>query len=150
MNGYLNVTDSSFRNNIAQNGDGGAILNGRAAAQNVFNTGADVYDVKTTVANSQFIGNKAPLGNGGAIASLPDDVFSFAARTVANTTLVVTGSDFHDNSTGGKGGAVYLGKSTGTLNSNKYGGNHANLGKAIYGLDSIINGSSTSPLVTDK
>ena len=40
MNGYLDVVDSWFRDNIAENGDGGAILNGRSEAQNALSTGA--------------------------------------------------------------------------------------------------------------
>ena len=150
MNGYLNVSDSSFNKNTAQNGDGGAILNGASAAQNPFGTGADAYDVRTTVANCTFIGNAAPGGNGGGIASLPETVFSIPARTVANTTLNVAGSALHDNSAGGNGGALYLNASTATLNGNVSGGNHASLGKAIYGLNSVINGSSASPVITDK
>jgi len=53
----------------------------------------------------------------------------------------------HDNSAGSNGGAIYLNVSTATLSGNKAGGNHATLGKAIYGLDSIINGSSVSPFI---
>ena len=61
MNGYLNVSDSKFHHNTAQNGDGGAILNGRAAAQNALFSGADAYDVQTTIVNCQFTGNAARL-----------------------------------------------------------------------------------------
>jgi polymorphic membrane protein len=147
MNGYLNVSDSKFHHNTAQNGDGGAILNGRAAAQNALFSGADAYDVQTTIVNCQFTGNAAPLGNGGGVASLPDTLFNIPARTVANTRVSLTESDLHDNSAGSNGGAIYLNVSTATLSGNKAGGNHATLGKAIYGLDSIINGSSVSPFI---
>jgi predicted outer membrane repeat protein len=147
MNGYLNVVDSWFRDNIAENGDGGAILNGRAEAQDLLSTGADVFDVRTTVVNSTFIGNEAPAGNGGAIASLPGLVLSIPTRTVANTTLSATSSHFKGNSAGGNGGAIYLDASTATITSNAYKANRAFLGRSIYGVDSLINGSSTSPFI---
>lgn len=145
MNGYLDVRDSLFINNIAKNGPGGAILNGRSAAENLFGTGVNAFDVGTTVANCFFSENHAPGGDGGAIASLPDSVFSIPERTVANTRLSATGSQFLANSTAGNGGAIYLDDSTATINANVYLGNHATLGNSIYGIDSIINGDSTSP-----
>jgi predicted outer membrane repeat protein len=147
MNGYLNVVDSSFRDNIAENGDGGAILNGRSEGQNVFSTGVDAFDVRTTVVNSTFVGNTAPAGNGGAIASLPGFVLSVPARTVANTTLSATRSTFEENSAGGNGGAIYLEASTATIRRNAYEDNQAGLGHSIYGVGSIINGSSASPVI---
>jgi len=147
MNGYLNVVNSWFRNNIAENGDGGAILNGRSEAQNIFSTGADAFDVATAIANSTFVGNKALTGNGGAIASLPGSVLSLPERTLENTTLSAFSTDFKKNSAGGNGGGVYLGTATATLKGNAYAGNQAALGNAIYGIDSIINGSSTSPYI---
>ena len=150
MNGYLNVIDSSFLNNTAQNGDGGAILNGRSAAQNALFSGADVYDVETTVVNCALIGNSAPLGNGGGIGSLPDTLFNIPARTVANTRLSVTGSNLHNNSAGLNGGGIYLNESTATISGNSLGGNHASIGLALYGLNSIINGSSVSPVILDR
>jgi len=146
MNGYLNVIDSTFRDNIAENGDGGAILNGGAEAQNVFFSGADAFDVLTTVVNSTFVGNEA-AGNGGAIASLPGSVLTIPTRTVANTTVSATSSDFKDNAAAGNGGAIYLGASTATISNNAYEKNHAALGNSLYGVHSIINGSSTSPVI---
>ena len=146
MNGYLNVVDSTFRDNVAENGDGGAILNGGAEAQNVFATGADAFDVLTTVVNSTFVGNEA-AGNGGAIASLPGALLTIATRTVANTTVSATSSNFKDNSAAGNGGAIYLGASTATISNNAYEKNHAALGNSLYGVHSIINGSSTSPVI---
>jgi predicted outer membrane repeat protein len=147
MNGYLNVVDSRFRENIAENGDGGAILNGRSEAQNIFSTGADAFDVRTTVVDSTFVGYQAPRGNGGAIASLPGAVFGIAARTVANTTLSATSSTFEENSAGGNGGAICLDASTATIKANEYEENHAALGRSIYAIGSIINGSSISPFI---
>ena len=150
MNGYLNVADSWFRDNIAENGDGGAILNGRAEARNIFSTGADAFDVRTTIVDSTFVGNQAPRGNGGAIASLPGAVLSIPTRTVANTTLSATSSSFEENSAMGYGGAIYLDASTATIKANEYEENHAALGESIYGVGSIINGRSTSPFIKDS
>jgi predicted outer membrane repeat protein len=146
MNGYLNVVDSRFRDNIAEHSDGGAILNGRSEAQNLLSSGADAFDVGTTVVNSTFVGNKAVTGNGGAIASLPGLIFTIPERTVANTTLSAISSYFKDNSAEGYGGAIYLDASTAILRANVYAANHAALGKSIYGTDSVINGSSISPV----
>ncbi|MCU1384652.1 MAG: exported protein of unknown function [Acidobacteria bacterium] len=147
MNGYLNVVDSRFRDNIAEHGDGGAILNGRSEAQNLLSSGADAFDVGTIVVGSTFVGNKAVTGNGGAIASLPGLMFSIPDRTVANTTLSVISSYFKDDSAEGDGGAIYLDASSATLKANAYAGNHAAVGKSICGIDSVINGSSTSPVI---
>jgi hypothetical protein len=74
-------------------------------------------------------------------------VLSVPERTVANTTLSAFSTNFKENAAGGDGGAVYLDASTATLNGNAYAGNRAALGKSIYGIDSIINGSSTSPYI---
>ena len=147
MNGYLNVVESSFRENLAENGDGGAILNGRSEAHNIFATGADAFDVRTTIVDSTFVGNQAPRGNGGAIASLPGAIFSIPARTVANTTLSVTSSTLEENAAGGNGGAIYLDASTATIKANEYEQNRAALGDSIYGVGSLINGSSISPFI---
>lgn len=147
MNGYMRVTTSRFINNVAQNGDGGAILNGRSAGFDLLGTGVDAFTVNTTVSTSAFAGNQAPNGNGGAIASLPEFAFSIPERTVGSTMLSVTTSAFLGNSAGGDGGALYLNDSTATINRNAYNSNTAVLGNSIYGLDSIINGSSTSPYI---
>ena len=147
MNGYLDVTNSTFVNNVTQNGPGGAILNGRAAAENVFGTGVDVFEVSTSVARCFFSGNQAPGGNGGAIASLPASAFTIPERSVADTILSATTSRFLGNSTGGNGGSIYLDESTATLNADVYSANHAAIGNSIYGIDSIINGSSTTPFI---
>ena len=144
MNGYLNIVDSSFRDNIAENGDGGAILNGRSEAQNFLSSGADAFDVATTIVNGTFIGNEALTGNGGAIASLPGSLLNIPERTIANTTLSAVSSTFHANSARDDGGAIYLAASTATLDANTYAGNKAAMGKSIFAVDALLNGSLTS------
>ena len=146
MNGYLNVSNSSFNKNIARNGDGGAILNGRAGAHG---GGFQViaYDVGTTVTNSRFVGNSAPAGNGGAIASLQDNYFLSGDKS--NYRLTVTDSDVHANDAGGNGGGIYLNVSTATLTNNNLGGNHAAIGRAIYASQSRLNGSDVSLYTAD-
>jgi hypothetical protein len=147
MNGYLQVVDSRFRDNTAENGDGGAILNGRSEARHILSTEADAFDVATTIAGSTFVGNRAVIGNGGAIASLPGSVLSIPERTVANTTLSATASRFAKNFAAGDGGAIYLDASTATLRADVYAENQASQGKSIFGIGSIINGSSSSPFI---
>ena len=66
---------------------------------------------------------------------------------MASTAVSVTGSTFTRNSAGGNGGAIYLDRSTATIGSNTYGGNRADLGPSLYGIDSIINGDPTSPVI---
>jgi predicted outer membrane repeat protein len=144
MNGYLNVVDSSFRDNIAEHGDGGAILNGRSEGKNILSSGADAFDVATTIVNGAFIGNEVLTGNGGAIASLPGSLLNIPERTIANTTLSVTSSTFHANSARGDGGAIYLAASTATLDANTYAGNEAALGNSICAIGALVNGSLTS------
>jgi predicted outer membrane repeat protein len=146
MNGYLDVVDSRFRNNVVLGGDGGAILNGRSEAQNIFFSGADAFEVRTTISGSTFIGNSAP-GNGGAVASLPGLLFTIPERTLASTAMSVTGSLFAKNSTAGNGGAIYFDRSTATIGGNTYGGNQASQGSSVYGIGSIINGDPTSPVI---
>lgn len=81
MNGFLNITDSLFVKNIAQNGEGGAILNGRSVAINPLRLGINVVAVRTVVNNCKFIENQAL--NGGAIASEPS-TFPFPNRPPIN------------------------------------------------------------------
>jgi hypothetical protein len=144
MNGYLTVDDSSFRDNIAENGDGGAILNGRSEAKNILSSGANAFDVATTIVNGTFIGNEVLTGNGGAIASLPGSVLNIPERTIANTTLSVTSSTFHANAAVGDGGAIYVAASTATLEANAYAGNKAALGNSICAIGALVNGRLTS------
>lgn len=152
MNGYTDIANSLFQDNRALGGDGGAILNGRSAIVGGF--GATAFDVQTTVRNSTFVGNGAPAGNGGAIASLRDPRtdtatnFRIAARE--NTRLVVDNSNFLDNSAGGNGGGLYFDHSTADFKNDDFDGNTAHrVVNAIYGLDSIVNGTLTSSYITD-
>jgi predicted outer membrane repeat protein len=147
MNGYLQVVDSWFRDNTAENGDGGAILNGRSEARHILSTQADAFDVATTIVGSTFVGNRALMGNGGAIASLPGSVLNIPERTVANTTLSAIASRFDENVAAGDGGAIYLDASTATFSANVYAENQAAEGNSIFGIGSIINGSSSSPFI---
>jgi predicted outer membrane repeat protein len=142
MNGYLNVTSSEFFNNVAQNGPGGAILNGDAAGNNLFGLGVDAFVVSTSVTHCSFGGNQALSGNGGAIASQSDSVFCPPGRTIASTALSVADSLFVGNSATGDGGALYLNDSTSTLHDNLYQSNHAVMGNSILATMSIVNGSS--------
>jgi len=142
MNGYLDVIGSRFQNNVALGGDGGAILNGRSEAENVFGSGADAFEVRTTVSGCTFRGNQS-AGNGGAVASMPGLLYNLTERTVASTAVSVTGSIFSKNSAASNGGAIYLDRSTATVGSNTYGGNAASKGPTLYGVDSVINGVKT-------
>jgi len=149
MNGYTDIENSVFQDNRALGGDGGAILNGRSANIGGPFGPAVAYDVQTTVKNSTFTGNSAPAGNGGAIASLrdPNPNFQLAARE--NTRLVVNDSNFQNNSAGGNGGGMYFDYSVADFKSDKFTGNTANsVVNAIYGLDSVINGTLMSTYVT--
>ena len=147
MNGRLNVSGSSFNKNLARNGDGGAILNGRSGASGGgFNVIA--YDVETKVTDSRFVGNRAPTGSGGAIASMQDNYFMSGDKS--NYRLTVADSDIHANDAGIYGGGIYLKVSTATLTNNNLGGNHAPTGRAVFALDSRVNGSTVSPYIADK
>jgi hypothetical protein len=149
MNGYTNVSNSTFNNNQALNGDGGAILNGRSANAGGF--GAFAYDVQTTVSNSTFSGNSAPAGNGGAIASLRDPRTNFQIAARENTRLVVNNSTFQKNSAGLNGGGLYFNYSTANFAKNSFTANTAGGSpNAIYGLDSLINGTLISPYIVSK
>ena len=142
MNGYLDVIGSRFMNNVALGGDGGAILNGRSEAENVFGSKADAFEVRTTISGCTFRGNQS-AGNGGAVASMPGLLYTLDERTVASTAVSVTGSIFGKNSAAGNGGGIYLDRSTATVGSNTYGGNQATKGPSLYGVDSVINGVKT-------
>jgi predicted outer membrane repeat protein len=142
MNGYLDVSGSRFLNNVVLGGDGGAILNGRSEAENVFGSGADAFEVRTTISGCTFRGNLS-AGNGGAVASMPGLLYTLDERTVGSTAVSVTGSIFSKNSAAGFGGGIYLDRSTATIGSNTYGGNQATKGPSLYGVDSVINGVKT-------
>lgn len=151
VNGFLDVFDSTFIGNRAENGPGGAILNGNSSAKNFFGfPGLDAYIVKTIVTNSCFFDNIAAqtsdvspniLGNGGAIASLPGSFFDIPEITIADTALTVKDSEFKSNFAGGNGGAIYLKRTLATLIKNCFERNRAILlGDNIFAIDSIIKG----------
>jgi len=149
MNGYTEIENSVFQDNQALGGDGGAILNGRSANVGGAFGPAVAYDVQTTVKNSTFTGNSAPAGNGGAIASLRDPNAGFQLAARENTRLVVNNSNFQNNSAGVNGAGMYFDYSTADFKNNKFSGNTANsVVNAIYGLDTIINGTLMSTYVT--
>jgi predicted outer membrane repeat protein len=153
INGYTDVRNSVFKDNRALGGDGGAILNGASATVGGF--GATAYDVQTTVKNSTFVGNSAPAGNGGAIASLRDPrvytTVDFRVAPRENTRMIVDNSDFQSNSTGGKGAGMYFDYSTAQFKNNRFSGNTANMVlNAIYGRDSIINGTLSATYNTTR
>lgn len=146
MNGFLDVVNSRFTSNVVLGGDGGAILNGLAEAQNIFGTGANAFEVRTTIAGSTFSGNTT-AGNGGAVASEPGQLYTLPGRTVASTAISVKGSLFTKNSAAGNGGAIYLDRSTAEIRGDTYGGNLASQGPSLYGIGSIINGDAASPVI---
>jgi len=153
MNGYTDVSNSVFADNSAVGGDGGAILNGASATVGGF--GATAYDVQTTVKNSTFIGNSAPAGNGGAIASLRDPrvygMVDFRVAARENTRMIVDNSNFQSNSTGGNGAGMYFDHSTAQFKNDNFSGNTANMVlNAIYGQDSIINGTLRTTYITTR
>lgn len=149
MNGYMDISNSVFQGNHALHGDGGAVLNGRSANAGGF--GAFAYDVQTTIKNSAFIGNTAPGGNGGAVASLRDPTSGFQIAVRGNTRMTINNSSFLFNSGGGNGGAMYFNYSTADFKTNSFAANVATgSGNAIYGADSIINGTLTPLYVTNN
>ena len=147
LNGYLNVDKSEFRNNVAQNSNGGAILNGRSAGEDIIGSGANGFIVRTKVTNSLFVGNESPTENGGAIASLPSTVFASLPITVDSTFLSAKHSTFQSNLAGLAGGAIYLNFSTAKLKKNCFAHNQAAMGRSIFGINSVINCDTTSPFI---
>src|SRR5262249_26990188 len=113
----------------------------------VFGSGANAFEVRTTISGCTFRGNQSPRGNGGAVASVPGLIYSIPERTVASTAVSVTRSTFARHRAGGDGGGIYLDSSTATSGSNTYGGNQATEGPSLSGTHSIINGDPTSPVI---
>lgn len=144
MNGLLDIKECSFIKNKAQNGDGGAVLNGDSAANHVLgNPNIVAFAATTNVCDSTFIGNQAV--NGGAIASEPS-TFVFEPPLdipISATVLNVRKSLFENNMALVNGGAIYLNRTTAWLKCNEYKCNHAKANKSgrnIYAVDSIIKG----------
>ncbi len=111
----LNIlAGSSFTNNTALGGDGGAI-----AA-----TGTPVIDIQ----NAAFRFNSASANGGGVISS--------GAVTVANSL-------FASNTAGGSGGGMYLGATGSTITNTTFSSNSANLGGGLFNnggpANSILN-----------
>ncbi len=147
INGYLKVDKSNFCDNTAQNSDGGAIINGRAAVSNFAGLGISANIAQTTVTNSTFRNNTSLTENGGAIASLPSTYFATPAASV--TFLEVLRSNFTQNIAGLNGGGIYLNTSTAVLKGNTYRSNRAAIGNSIYAINSIINGDARTPYIKD-
>lgn len=147
MNGLLDVIESKFIDNESQNSDGGAILNGRSAASQVFGIpGLTAFKVETNVTKCEFINNRAINGSGGAIASLPSS-FVFTPPIVipqTATVLNVRNSDFVENCATISGGAIYLNNTVASLKKNCFQDNKAPIGSDIYAVSSNINNLDTS------
>lgn len=139
MNGYMNVNYDLFVNNVAQNGDGGAILNGDASA-NLF--GISAFAVQTRINGSTFIHNQALNGNGGAIAS-ESDLLS-PTSTVNDTQLTLLNSILLSNDAAAKGGGIYIDSSIGAVKNDVVALNQAVQGDGLYGHASILNGLASS------
>jgi predicted outer membrane repeat protein len=142
MNGYLNVDHDVFIQNVTQNGDGGAILNGDASANLL---GISAFTVQTTVTDSLFLDNQALHGNGGAIASESDGLSP--TSTPQATTLTVLRSAFFGNQSSGNGGAIYLANSVATITDNLFAFDAASSGDGIYGTAVQVNGVDSNDLL---
>ena len=141
MNGRANISDTEFIGNMATNGDGGAILNGRAAAVDPLGIPVIAVNVNTSIINCNFVDNKIKNGFGGAIASLPSTYpFPNLPRLNLNETiLTVKNSNFEFNKSI-KGGAIYTYFTTLTEDDNNFKKNEGKLGESLYSLESTTNG----------
>lgn len=99
VEGILDVNDCVFKNNIAQNGDGGALINGDARVDTVFGQVLNTEVAVTTITDSVFINNTACFGNGGALADIGD----------STVILTVNDSKFKNNTApNGEGNDIYV------------------------------------------
>ena len=136
----ITANNCIFKNNVATGSGGGAI----------YSYGQNGNPCYVTVSNSDFINNRAMggtsfAGSGGAIASF-------------FTSLSVTNSNFINNSATGvvpRGGALHISASSATVNFNRFLGNTATYGGAIYSdtlgyVDATLNwwGTNTGPVPT--
>ena len=134
----ITANNCIFKNNVATGSGGGAI----------YSYGQNGNPCYVTVSDSDFINNRAMggtsyAGSGGAIASF-------------FTSLYVTNSNFINNSATGvvpRGGAIHASASSATVNFNRFIGNTATYGGAIYSdtlgyVDATLNwwGSNTGPV----
>ncbi|PKL66939.1 MAG: hypothetical protein CVV28_08700, partial [Methanobacteriales archaeon HGW-Methanobacteriales-1] len=134
----ITVKNCIFKDNVARGSGGGAI----------YSYGQNGNPCYVTVSDSDFINNRAMggtsyAGSGGAIVSF-------------FTSLYVTNSNFINNSATGvvpRGGAIHASASSATVNFNRFIGNTATYGGAIYSdtlgyVDATLNwwGSNTGPV----
>jgi hypothetical protein len=140
FDGYLDVSTSTFQNNESQNSNGGAILNGRAAAVNPLGIPVSAFFVETKVRDCTFINNKALAGQGSAIASQPS-TFPFLPPppiTLASTVLQVVKSKFVASC---KESVIYLNMTTACLQDNCLECSEAKRKNAIVIIDSTVTSS---------
>jgi len=116
----VNVNGCMFLGNTAAKGYGGAIYT--------------YSDGVVTITNSVFKDNYAEI-NGGAI---------YVAGSMTQTTLNVDGSRFVDNAAKGKGGAVFATSSAVTLTYVSLANGAAEVGGAIYSMESSIAATKTT------
>lgn len=140
LNGILNVDQCTFLNNEAQNGYGGAILNGRSAALNPLGAQTTVVSAQTTVNQSKFVNNRAFTGLGSSIASLPSTfVFTPPVITpISSIVLTVTNSKFKSSlcPCSSTESIIYINKSTASLCHNCF--NDRNIINPIQTIDSVV------------
>lgn len=141
ITGHLVVNDSLFLNNVAQDGNGGAILNGFSSGNNVFGTGLTTDVATTAVSGSTFIGNVALHGDGGAVASASDHVLP---DNPADLSLVVDNSNLVGNRASDNGGGIFVDTSLLSDHNNVFLLNQAANGDQLYGINSVANGIPTS------
>lgn len=148
MTGRLIVDNSSFINNVAKSGDGGAILNGHSMSS--FYGVTFQERASTVVTNSLFVGNKALDGSGGAIASDSLIGLQYPSTGFANV-LSVTGSLFTNNRASLNGGAISLDGAIANIRGNLFTprDDALGLGDQIYANDSNINGFLTGILSSE-
>ena len=148
--GNLLITDSVFQNNVAQNGDGGAILlsgganvvvkNSDFVGNSAYNWGGAIYlngtSSKLTLIDSDFSGNNVdrqvnPIARGAGIRLQPNDTVNI----IADSKNV----EFKNNYTGGNYSDIY---SFGTINLNAASGKNITFGGALQTSGTINIGKS--------
>lgn len=115
----LNVSDSTFIGNTADNGEGGALWNGDGGTLNVINCGF-IYNKVTggpggaiinygssTVVDSFFVGNTAPNGNGSAIWNSVDSTLAASNSTFKGNTADNEGTLYNDQGSLNIGGCSF-------------------------------------------
>ena len=114
----LRIEHCLFRNNRAEYSGGGLYL----------------YNCHVTIVNSSFIENSAngsQYSGGGGIYSIYGLVFGY------ENSLLISNSEFRNNSTSGNGGAIRTGE--GSIHGTQFINNNADgEGGAIYGYDLLI------------